>query len=65
MSFADAAVEKHIGNPVCLFVKDRPGNLAAVKGGGGGLDQLILLPGDTLLFLQLRVDLNEGNFLSV
>ena len=65
LTTADAAAQQQIGNTVGLFVKDRPRDFTAVGSGGGGLNQLILLPGHSLRLLDLRVDFNQGNLVSV
>ena len=65
LSSADAPTQEHIGNPVGFLVKDGPSDLPAVGDGGGGLDQLVLLPGDPLFLLDLGVDLYQGDFLTV
>ena len=59
------AGEEHVGHPVGLLVEDAPGDLPAVGDGGCGLDELIFLPRDPVLFLDLRVDLHQGGLAAV
>ena len=56
----DPAFQKHVGDTVRFLVKHGPGDLAAVIGGRRRLDQLILLPCDSLIFLELRIDLHQS-----
>ena len=57
--------EEHVGKPVGLFVKDIPSDFPAVGLVGGGLDEVILFPGDTAGLLHLRVELHQGSFIPV
>ena len=65
LALPDAPAPEQIGHPVGLLVKDRPGDLPAVGGGGGGLDEGVLLPGHPLLLMDLGVDLHQGDLVPV
>ena len=65
MSPLDAPADQQVRHPVGFLVKDGPGDLPAVGGGGGGLDQFVFLPGDPLLLPDLRVDLHQGGLIAV
>ena len=65
LSLADPTFYQHVGDPVGLFIKNRPGNGSPVKGSRRGLDQLIFLPGNSLFLPDFRIDLYQGDFLPV
>ena len=65
LAFLNATGHQEIGNTVRLLVKDRPGDLAAVELAPCRLYELILLPCDSLALCYGRIDLHQGDIISV
>ena len=65
VALLDAPGQQEIGKPICLFVEHAPGDLPPVVGHRCRLDQLVLLPGYPMDFLDIRVDLHQSCVLSV
>ena len=65
LALLNPPAQQQVGHPVGLLVKDGPGDLPAVGGGGGGLNEGVLLPGDPLGLLHLGVDLHQGDLIPV
>ena len=61
LNLADSETQQQVGHAVGVFVENRPGDFAAMGYGGGGLNQLILLPGHALGLPKLGVDCDKGN----
>ena len=59
VAFAHAARNQEVGEAVGLLVEDLPGDLATVGDGVGGLDEVVIAPGDGTALAQLRVYLDE------
>ena len=65
LALLNAPAQEQVGHPVGLLVKDRPGDLPPVGGGGGGLDEGVLLPGHPPGLLYLGVDLHQGDLVAI